>query len=334
MPNIIHPKNAEAWREERRARQKLHPEFADLRNSTANAKEGEHVKVIVRVKDIADGNPVTLLLFRRGQDPAVHIPLVQRTAVVKDGVAQFTWSYNHPRDMDFPADDPGFFPVVYSAWCPPIRGEVVEIELVRPEVTVIDWEAATYDGDGNETGSEKSGEVEYLKKAMVSLETKDVKNGEFVNVSITNESTGSVLTQAVEIKGGKGRLPCDISPTRETLAAIKKGDGLRYRCDATPAKRGKTTKGPSIEVTFKFAHTVSHSGEAEDFGGKYVLESDDGSYKQDIKAKGGATIEDNSLRLEYTGIKPGLAYSLYHLSDKGSKSFQFEKTPFAAMIHI
>jgi hypothetical protein len=189
MPAIIHPKNAAAWREERRAQRKLHPEFVELRNSTANAKEGELVTVIVRVKDIADGNPVTFQLFRRGQDPAVHIPLLQRTAAGKDGAAQSTWSYTHPREMDFPADDPGFFVVAYSAWCPPIRGEVVEIALKRPKLSDYEWADAGDKGTGE-------GLVNAPLKMRVTCNA-DTKEGAAVTFRVYPEGADPLRTKPV-----------------------------------------------------------------------------------------------------------------------------------------
>jgi hypothetical protein len=259
-------------------------------------------------------------------------PLATLIATIENGTAETEYAYNHLKEWELPANDPGIYVIGYSAWCPPKRSEEWTVELWRPEVTEIKWEAITYDKEGKDTGSKESEEVEYRKAAIVRIKTKDIEDGEYVNISVVNEATGNTRTEAVEIKDGKGFLRCNIEPTKETLAALKEGEELSYSCSAIPAKRGKVKKGTSIKVTYTFVHTMGYPNNEKAFGGKYVLENNDGSYSQSIAARDGEKTTDNELKLKYTGLTPGHTYSLYYLSEEGSKSLQFEGMSFYALL--
>jgi len=137
MPVIIHPKNTAAWKEERREKNPRNPECISVQPSLTNGKEGQTLELVAQFKDIADGNPVTFRVFRRGQDPNTHVPLWQRSVGIENGAAKAPWQYSHPAGVDFPVEDPGFIVVAYSAWCPPKQSDVFTVELRRPEATAI-----------------------------------------------------------------------------------------------------------------------------------------------------------------------------------------------------
>jgi hypothetical protein len=102
-------------------------------------KEGEEVRLIAQVKDIGDGNVVTFQVWKRGQDPAVHIAQERITAEVSGGAAEAVWK---ARTVDLgdelPAEDPEYFFTVHSAWCPWKESGMLTVELRRPELSETD----------------------------------------------------------------------------------------------------------------------------------------------------------------------------------------------------
>jgi hypothetical protein len=140
---------------EREGQRKREPEFTAAKWPKGSAKEGERVNMSAQVKDIGDGNMVTFLVWRKGQDPAVHVPLAQVPANVEGGEARAEYSYSLPRNEPLPDEDPEFFFTAHSAWCPPIRSGNLKVGLLRPEVTKCEW----LDGDGAATGKGLAGQA-------------------------------------------------------------------------------------------------------------------------------------------------------------------------------
>jgi uncharacterized Zn-binding protein involved in type VI secretion len=155
MPVIINPKNTEEYLLEREEQEKREPDVTDGKWQKTTAREGEKVKLSVRVKDIDDGNTITFRIWRKGQDPAVHIPLAQVTKTVKDGKAEAEFSYGLPAGEPLPEEDPEFFFTAHSAWRPPVRSGCLKVELLRPEVKKCEW----LDGDGAATGEGLAGQA-------------------------------------------------------------------------------------------------------------------------------------------------------------------------------
>lgn len=64
MPAIINPANTEEWKRERDEAEKKEPKFSEVKWSSASVDEGKAAVLSASVQDIADGNMVTLQIFR------------------------------------------------------------------------------------------------------------------------------------------------------------------------------------------------------------------------------------------------------------------------------
>jgi uncharacterized Zn-binding protein involved in type VI secretion len=156
MPDIIHPKNTAEWLEEQEAKKTRHPEIVDVQIAATRVKEGEKIKVIVRVKDIADGNPLTLQIWLQGQNPDADKTQGRKTGEIKNGEVSFEFDYTHPKWKEFPAQDPVFFFTVHSAWCKYATSREVTVELRRPEMSRFAWAKKK---DASETNTSTVGET-------------------------------------------------------------------------------------------------------------------------------------------------------------------------------
>ena len=60
MPAIVNPLNTEEWKREREESEKKEPKFMGVKWAKTSCREGEEIELSAGVKDIADGNMVTL----------------------------------------------------------------------------------------------------------------------------------------------------------------------------------------------------------------------------------------------------------------------------------
>jgi hypothetical protein len=128
MPVIINPRNTAEYNREREERETLHPELTQVQWAKSKAKEGEAVELTARVKDIADGNPVTFQVWKEGQDPASGIAGVKISKPVEGGVAKAVFTYRHPAGAEPLKKKPKFFFTAHSAWCPYVKSGMLEVE--------------------------------------------------------------------------------------------------------------------------------------------------------------------------------------------------------------
>jgi hypothetical protein len=128
MPMIINPKNTDEYNRGREERETRRPEFTQVRWAKSKAKEVEEVELTARVKDIADGNPVTFQVWREGQDPASGIAGVKISKPVEGGVARAVFTYRHPAGAEPLKKKPKFFFTAHSAWCPYVKSGMFEVE--------------------------------------------------------------------------------------------------------------------------------------------------------------------------------------------------------------
>ena len=99
-------------------------------------KEGEAVRLRASVKDIADGNGVTLQVFSEGKNPEDGIAYAKLVQTVKGGVAEGVGSYRENSTDIPPENNPRFIFSAHSAWCPWKKSEnSLEVELRRPKIT-------------------------------------------------------------------------------------------------------------------------------------------------------------------------------------------------------
>ena len=194
MPAIINPQNAEEYRREREEKEKKEPAFQNVRWSKTCVEEGEEVELSAGVKDISDGNMVTLQVFHEGQCPGDGRALASIPLTVKDGAVSARWSWkSDAREMP-PETDPKFIFTAHSAWCNFEKSSnSLEVKVKRPEITKVEWQ----DKDGNSTSKGLVGEPLKLH-----AETKDMEGG--VTFNIFDSSTKrQVASIGADIKDDK-----------------------------------------------------------------------------------------------------------------------------------
>jgi hypothetical protein len=161
MPAIINPKNTEEYEAEREKAKTKKPQFTTVKWGKTSAKEGEELELSAQVKDIEDGNMVTLQVWKDGQDPAVHVPEAQIATNVDGGVAKGTWAYTRLGSGVSLTVKPKYFFSAHSAWCPMKKSGNVEIagkyEIILQGLTNqgykdLDYELVGPDG-GKESGT-------------------------------------------------------------------------------------------------------------------------------------------------------------------------------------
>ena len=69
MPVIVNPLNTEEWKRGQEEKEKKEPKFTSVKWAKTGVDEGKEVELSAGVKDIADGNMVTLQVFREGEGP-------------------------------------------------------------------------------------------------------------------------------------------------------------------------------------------------------------------------------------------------------------------------
>ena len=182
MPVIINPKNMEEYRLEQAEQETKHPAVTSARWGKSTIKEGEKAELIAHVKDIADGNMLTMQIFVQGQDPSSGAAIAQIHAAVDGGSAIGEWTYP-PRNANEvpPEEDPQYVFSVHSAWCNyEMSGGAVTVELKRPEITEVKW----LDNEDSDTEENVLGEIAKLK-----AETQDVDDGKSVVFDIFPEGS-------------------------------------------------------------------------------------------------------------------------------------------------
>jgi phage baseplate assembly protein V len=193
MPTIINPKNTEQYKRDKAAQQAKQPQFKQLKWSKTSVKEGEEVTLSAGVKDINDGEMVTLQVFHAGQDPASGVALARIPCTVSGGSAQGTWFYRTSGSDIPPASDPSFIFRAHSAWCQFATSGSMTVELIRPEITKTEWQ----DADGNTASTALVGDT--LK---LSAETKDLMDGAGVMFAVYDSSTGEKVAEPAATMNG------------------------------------------------------------------------------------------------------------------------------------
>jgi len=135
MPKIIHPDNTKSYEREQKE-EDTERMFESVRWEKEKVKEGEEVRLRASVKDIADGNGVTLQVFSEGKSPEDGLAYAKLAQTVKGGVAEGVWSYRANGNDIPPENNPRFIFSAHSAWCPWKKSEnSLEVELRRPKIT-------------------------------------------------------------------------------------------------------------------------------------------------------------------------------------------------------
>ena len=159
-----------------------------------SCKEGEEIELSAGVKDIADGNMVSLQVFREGQSPEASAAIAKFPLTVKDGVVSAKWLYRADRSVMPPERNPRFIFSAHSAWCPWKKsGNSLEVKLIRPEITKTEWR----DEEGKAVSKGKAGHILKLY-----AETKDMEDGTGITFRIYDDKKREVTSIGADIKDG------------------------------------------------------------------------------------------------------------------------------------
>ena len=193
MPAIVNPLSTEEWKREREGSEKKEPKFTGVKWGKTSAKEGEEIELSAGVSDIADGNMVTLQIFREGQSPESGVPLAKFPLTVRSGAVNAKWLYRADRSEMPPEQNPKFIFTAHCAWCNFEKScNTLEVELIRPEITKAEWR----DKDGASTSKGLVGETLKLH-----AETKDMEGG--VTFRVYDENNHEVFSKGADIADGK-----------------------------------------------------------------------------------------------------------------------------------
>ena len=190
MPAIINPKNTEEYERERKEAENKNPKFSSVKWSKTSTEEGEEVELTANVQDIADGNMVTLQVFREGKGPEDSVAMAKFPLTVKGGSVSAKWLYRADQSEMPPESDPRFVFTAHCAWCNFEKSSnALEVKLVRPEIKKAEWQ----DKDGSSTSKGLVGEPLKLH-----AETKDMDGG--VTFWIYDDKSRLVTSIGADIK--------------------------------------------------------------------------------------------------------------------------------------
>ena len=180
MPAIVNPLNTEEWKREQEEKDKKEPKFTGVKWAKTSCREGEEIELSAGVKDIADGNMVTLQVFREGQTPEDSAAIAKFPLTVKGGSVSAKWLYRADQSVMPPVQNPKFIFTAHCAWCNFEKSSnTLEVELVRPEITKAEW----HNSDGQNVSKEKID-----NKITLYAETKDIDEGKTVTFEIFESS--------------------------------------------------------------------------------------------------------------------------------------------------
>ena len=235
MPAIVNPLNTEDWKREREESQKKEAKFSSVKWAKTSCKEGEEIELSAGVKDIADGNMVTLQVFREGQSPEDSAAIAKFPLTVKDGVVSAKWLYRADRSVMPPEQNPRFIFTAHSAWCPWKKSEnSLEVELRRPKIEKAEWQ----DADGNSINKGIAGEAIKLY-----CEVTEFEEGQGLTFTVYNGQTQEEVTSiGAQVKDGKAKALWTYRYNGEELKEKPK-----YYFEVT-ANRCKPVKSEEVEI--------------------------------------------------------------------------------------
>ena len=235
MPKIIHPDNTKSYEREQKE-EDTERMFESVRWEKEKVKEGEEVRLRASVKDIADGNGVTLQVFSEGKSPEDGLAYAKLAQTVKGGVAEGVWSYRANGNDIPPENNPRFIFSAHSAWCPWKKSEnSLEVELRRPKIEKTEWQ----DTEGNSINKAVAGEAIKLY-----CEVTEFEEGQGLTFTVYNARTQAEVTGiGAEVKDGKAEAQWNPIDTRNP----EDTEDLKYYIEAT-SLRCKPVKSGDIQV--------------------------------------------------------------------------------------
>ena len=235
MPAIVNPLNTEDWKREREESQKKEAKFSSVKWAKTSCKEGEEIELSAGVKDIADGNMVTLQVFREGQSPEDSAAIAKFPLTVKDGVVSAKWLYRADRSVMPPEQNPRFIFTAHCAWCPWKKSEnSLEVELRRPKIEKTEWQ----DTEGKAASKGIVG-----TPLKLYCEVTEFEEGQGVTFTVYNARTGEVVYEAgSDVQDGKAEAQWTYYWNGEDLKEKPK-----YYFEVT-ANRCKPVKSEEVEI--------------------------------------------------------------------------------------
>jgi type VI secretion system secreted protein VgrG len=261
MPVIINPKNTEKWKEDKAKENNKKPQFTTVKWGKTSAKEGEEVELSANVKDIDDGNMVTLQVFPEGKGPENGFAYAKFPLTVKGGSVSAKWCW-HADSRELPPDqDPKFIFSAHSAWCNYKKSSgSLTVKLLRPEITKAEWQ----DKDGSSASKGLVGDVLKLH-----AETKDMADGAGVRFCVYNSKTGEKVAEpAAKVDGSKADAEWTYHYEYDPDNPLKKKPKFYFTADAPRAKQKKSS---DVEISAKIKVRMQNTFEETIPNEKYVL---------------------------------------------------------------
>lgn len=270
MPTIINPLNTDEWKREEE--KKKEPSFQSAKWTKTTVDEGEEVGLEATVRDIADGNTVTLQVFPEGKEPEDGAAYAKLPVTVIDGAASAKWSYRADRREMPPEENPRFTFTAHSAWCNFAKSSnALEVKLKRPEITKAEWR----DKDGKSTGRGLVGE-----SLKLHAETKDFEDGQGVTFTVRDKQTGEEIFQTgAEVKDGiaEAEWTYDFEYNHQNPMKQKP----QFLFEAT-AQRCKKKESPNVEIGMNHKIAVYDENGEPAKNTKFYVSYSDGTCKKYI----------------------------------------------------
>ena len=255
MPDIINPLNMEQYKKDRENKGKKEPQFTSVKWASSSTEEGKEVELTASVKDIEDGNMVTMLVFEANHGPESGIEYARLPLTVRNGSVSAKWSYRaDSREMP-PSSDPSFICCAYSAWCNFMKSSnSLTVKLKRPEVTKIDF------------SSSKGTVGEPLK---ITASCRDFEEGAGLTFTVIDKKTGETAAKfGAEVKGSKAEAEWITTETRNIEEGEK--DKLEYIVEATNP-RIKKYKSNAVRVKSPKVISMEWNKKAVYYGDKATI---------------------------------------------------------------
>ena len=268
MPAIVSPLACEEYRKEQEGKEKKEPQFASVKWGRTETGEGEEAELTASVKDIADGNMVTLQVFPEGSGPESGAALGVFPLTVKNGSVSARWKWESDRRGMPPEEDPVFVFTAHCAWCPWKKSENrLKVKPVRPEITKAEWK----DAEGKTASKGLAGEP--LKLVA---ETKDMEEGSGVTFTVYEEKSGKKVAETgATVKEGKAEAEWTYHYNGENLT-----EKPRYYYEAT-GNRCRKAKSGTVEIGARIRVYLKNEITYDIYGFKCVL-SKDGGEAEDV----------------------------------------------------
>ena len=272
MPAIVNPLNTEEWKRGQEEKDKKEPKFTGVKWAKTSCREGEEIELSAGVKDIADGNMVTLQVFREGQSPEDSAAIAKFPLTVKGGSVSAKWLYRADQSVMPPEENLRFIFTAHCAWCNFEKSSnALEVKLIRPEITKAEWR----DKDGKPADKGLVGEALKLH-----AETKDMEGG--VTFWIYDDRGSLVTSIGADIQDGKAEAEWTYHYNGERLDAKP-----RFTFEVT-GNRCKNVKSSEVEIGAKINIRIA-TEDGQLFNNIIIknIDSDeeiklsDGTYKKD-----------------------------------------------------